>query len=39
MDEETITTNTLDLEPAFSLRDMDEETVAILVDDKIATGG
>lgn len=26
-------------EPDFSLKDLDEETIAILVDDKIATGG
>lgn len=26
-------------EPVCSLRDLDEETIAILVDDKIATGG
>ena len=39
MEEETIITNMPDIEPPFSLRDMDEETAAILVDDKIATGG
>lgn len=26
-------------EPIFSWRDLDEETIEILVDDKIATGG
>ncbi len=26
-------------EPDFSFKDLDDETIAILVDDKIATGG
>ena len=38
MDEET-TKTTAELSLNFSLRDMDEETIEILVEDMIATGG
>ena len=39
MDEETTNPTPVTVEPSFSLRDMDEDTIAILVEDKIATGG
>jgi len=40
MDNENDSNSTLTgAEPVFMLNDLDEETIEILVDDKIATGG
>ena len=39
MDEETTKTTSEEPTPSFSMRDLDEETIAILLDDMIATGG
>ena len=37
--EDDVKTTTSETLPVFSFRDIDEETIALLVDDKIATGG
>ena len=39
MDTDTETKSMTELVPAFSFNDWDDETIAILVDDMIATGG
>lgn len=38
-DETEIKTKPAETVPTFSMRDLDDETIQILLDDKIATGG